>query len=126
MASSINVQPQTVDLALYAGDGVSLKFTCKDSNGDVVDITGTVKSQIRVDRSPGGAAVVSFTVSLTEHEAGIIKLSLTGAQTQTLVEDASAVSGRFTGVWDVEWTPTGLQPYTICQGKVECIADVSR
>ena len=47
---------------------------------------------------------------------------MTGEQTRALVGS----TGTFTGVWDVEWEPANEEPRTLCQGKVECVADVSR
>lgn len=126
MPDKINVQPQILDLALYAGDGISFRLTCKDSAGAPVNITGTVKAQIRTERLAPDPPIVQFTSDMTDAATGIIKLSLTGAQTQDLVEDVSSITGKFRGVWDLQWTPTGLQPYTICQGSVECVADVTR
>lgn len=126
MADRINVQPQTLDLALYAGDGVSFRLTCKDKTGATVNITGAVEAQIRVERLAPDPPIVEFTSDLTNAATGIIKLSLTGVQTKILVDDASAVTGKFRGVWDLQWTPSGLEPFTICQGSVECVADVTR
>ena len=55
---------------------------------------------------------------------GKIILSLTGEQTKQLSLDPSSKSGRFIGVWDMQWTPADKQPRTLCQGTVECVADV--
>jgi hypothetical protein len=118
MAGQINLQPQVLDLALYAGDGVEFRLVCTDKAGAPIDITGTVKAQVRVDRLTPDPPVVAFSVNSTDAYLGIIVLSLTGAQTATL--------GKFNGVWDVQWTPAGEQPRTLCQGKVECVIDVTR
>lgn len=124
--ASIDIQPPVLDLSLYAGDGISFRLICTDEDGNQVNITGTVKAQVRVDRSENTSPIVDFTVDLTNGNAGIITLSLTGAQTQTLIMDPSSKKDKFTGVWDVQWTPAGSQPRTLCQGKVECVADVTR
>jgi hypothetical protein len=126
MASQISLLPQVLDLALYAGDGVSLRLICKDSNGAPVDVSGATKAQIRLDRLSTDPPVVEFTVNLVDAYQGIVVLTLTGAQTQQLIAHSSTVNGKFTGVWDVQWTPSGSQPHTICQGKVECVVDVTR
>jgi hypothetical protein len=67
-----------------------------------------------------------FDADLTEGDQGIIRLSLTGNDTQALMADPSTTKGKFSGVWDVQWTPTGEEARTLCQGKVECVADVTR
>jgi hypothetical protein len=126
MANKIDLLPQVLDLVLYSGDGISLRLTCKDKAGSPVDITGGVKAQIRLERLTPGAPIAEFAVSLVDAYLGIVVLSLTGSQTQDLIEDPSSTNGKFTGVWDVQWTPSGSQPRTICQGSVECVADVTR
>lgn len=127
MASHINIQPEVLDLGLYAGDGISLRLNCKDSDGAPVDVSGGVKAQIRLDRlNPDDPALVEFLIGLVDAYLGIVVLSLTGTQTQLLVDDPSAKSGKFTGVWDLQWTPSGSEPRTLVQGKVECVADVTR
>lgn len=120
------MQPQVLDLALYAGDGVEFRLICTDNQTNPVPISGDVKAQIRVDRLSPDAPVVEFEADLTDSADGIILLSLTGAQTQDLMEDPSTTKGKFVGVWDVQWTPTGDEARTLCQGKVECVADVTR
>lgn len=125
MTAQLTMQPPVLDLSFYAGDGVSFLITCMDSSGPI-DVSGAIAAQIRVDRLPATTPVVEFTSEFVPNETGVIKLTLTGDQTQSLMDDPSTKSGRFTGVWDLEWTATGLEPRTLCQGKVECLADVTR
>ena len=124
--ASINTQPAALDLALYAGDGVEFRLICKDSNDAPVPIDGEVTAQVRVDRTPESTALADFNCNIIDGSQGIIELSLTGDQTQELVADPSSRNGKFTGVWDVQWAATGKEPRTLCQGKVECVADVTR
>jgi hypothetical protein len=126
MANQINVQPQILDLSLYAGDGVEFRLICTDSAGAPIDITGTVKAQIRLDRLSTDPPIVEFSVNSVDAYQGIVVLSLTGVQTTELVQDDSSKAGKFSGVWDIQWTPSGKQPRTLCQGKVECVTDVTR
>jgi hypothetical protein len=122
MAGQINLQPQTLDLALYAGDGVEFRLVCTNTAGAPIDVTGTIKAQIRLERLTPDPPVAQFGVNSVDAYQGIIVLSLTEAQTQDLVGD----SGKFNGVWDIQWAPATGQPRTLCQGKVECEADVTR
>lgn len=122
MAGQINLQPQVLDLALYAGDGVEFRLVCTNSAGAPIDVNGAVKAQVRVERLTEDPPLAQFAVNTTDAYQGIIILSLTGQQTQDLV----GTSGKFSGVWDIQWTPSGKQPRTLCQGKVECVADVTR
>jgi hypothetical protein len=124
--ATINIQPSILDLALYAGDGVEFRLICTDTAEAPVDITGAVRAQIRTSRSNGSQPISEFTVGMVDAYQGIIVLSLSGEKTQDLVEDPSASQGKFTGVWDVEWDPANAEPRTLCQGKVECVADVTR
>ena len=93
-----------------------------------VDVTGTVEAQIRLDRATEDPPIEEFSSDLSQAAEGIIILSLTGEQTQPLVVHSSVKpgSGKFAGVWDLQWTKAGAEPRTLCQGKVECLADVSR
>lgn len=124
--ATIDIKPQILDLSLYAGDGVKFRLICTDSGNAPIPITGTVEAQVRIDREPGSDPIVEFTANLDESGQGIVALSLTGDQTQQLMADPSTVKGKFTGVWDVQWTPTDEEARTLCQGKVECVADVTR
>jgi len=122
----INLQPQVLDLVLYAGDGVEIPITCTDKAGAPVDITGEVKAQIRVDRLSPDPPIATFSINSVDAYLGKIKISLTGNQTMQLSQHPSSKSGKFVGVWDLQWAPSGSEPRTMCQGKVECVSDVSR
>ena len=114
--------PQTVDLVLYAGDGTSFRLTVTDPAKDPLPLTGTMIAQIRAERDSPDPPSAEFTVDLTDAADGVAVLKLSGTDTQALVVD----DVKFVGVWDVEWTPTDAEPVTLCQGKVECMPDVSR
>jgi hypothetical protein len=118
----INLQPQVLDLVLYAGDGVELRFICRTPAGAPIDVTGGVRAHIRLDRLNDDPPLEEFTVDLVDAYLGIILITLTGEQTQNLVEP----SGKFSGVWDLEWDASADEPRTLVQGKVECVADVTR
>jgi len=126
MANEINLQPQVLNLALYAGDGVEFRLICTDKAGAPVDVTGTVKAQVRLERLTADPAIVEFATNMVDAYQGIVVLSLTGAQTQTLSAHPSSKQGTFLGVWDVQWAPANKQPRTLCQGSVECVSDVTR
>lgn len=126
MAGAINLQPEVLDLSLYAGDGVEFRLKCTDDENAPLDVSGETLAQIKLDRLEGTAALADFTTNMVNAMQGVIELSLTGDQTQALALDPSAKNGIFRGVWDLQWTPEGGEPRTICQGKVECLADVTR
>lgn len=119
---TISYVPQTVDLVLYAGDGTSFSLTVTDPAKLPLDLDGTIIAQIRVERDSPDPPSAEFTVDLSDAVSGKATLSLSGADTQALVVDDT----KFVGFWDVQWTPTGAEPVTLCQGKVECLPDVSR
>lgn len=126
MANTINLQPQVLDLSLYAGDGVEFRLVCTDPDDAPLNVDGETEAQIRVDRLTDTDPLVEFATDMSNASSGIIGLSLTGEQTQELMADPSVTKGKFTGVWDIQWTPPDEQPRTLCQGKVECLADVTR
>ena len=113
--------PQTLDLTLYAGDGAGLRFTITDSTGAALPLTGEMKAQIRANREDTDPALAEFAADLTGFAAGIVLISLTGEQTHSLISGDE----KFTGVWDLEWTPIGDEPVTLVQGNVECLPDVT-
>lgn len=119
---TINYVPQSVDLMLYAGDGTSFSLTVTDPAGVPLNLTGAIIAQIRVERDSPDPPSAEFDVDLTDATAGVAVLSLPGTATQGLVVN----DVKFVGVWDVQWTPSGGEPMTLCQGKVECTPDVSR
>jgi hypothetical protein len=128
MSGQLSTQPPNLDLALYAGDGVSFKIICTD-NADPpqpVNVTGDIQAQVRVDRLSADPPVAAFSADMVGADQGEVVLSLTGDDTQALIDDGSTTKGKFAGVWDVQWTANGGEPRTLCQGKVECIADVTR
>lgn len=119
----LNVSPPQVDLTLYAGDDVEFRLICTDSGGNPVDVSGEAAAQVRVDRKLETTALLEFESVMDEAAAGIILLKLTDEQTASLITDDT---GKFTGVWDVQWTNTSGEVRSLCQGKVECLADVTR
>jgi hypothetical protein len=113
--------PQTLDLSLYAGDGAGLRFTITNSIGAALPLTGEMKAEIRANREDVDPALAAFAIDLSDFANGIVLISLTGEQTHALITG----NETFIGVWDLEWTPTGNEPATLVQGKVECYPDVT-
>jgi len=126
MAGKINLLPESLDLSLYAGDGVSFRMIITNGSSAPLDVSGSVKAQIRLKRLDPDPPIAEFTVSMVDAYQGIIRLSLTGEQTSALSQHESANSGKFVGEWDVQWSPSQAEPRTLMQGKVECSADVTR
>lgn len=128
MAGQLSIQPPLLDLALYAGDGIKFKLICTDDSDppEPVNVTGDVEAQIRATRNSDAPLVAEFATDMAGADAGEIVLSLTGDQTADLMNDPAVTKGKFSGVWDIQWTAPSGQPRTLCQGKVECIADVTR
>lgn len=126
MVDIVNLQPKMLDLSLYAGDGLVLKLICKDNASVPIEVTGIVEGEIRLTRIAEDPPVVEFDINLDDAAEGIILVLLTGAQTRELSDHTSARSGKFKGFWDLQWTATASEPRTLCQGKVECLPDVTR
>lgn len=124
----LEVLPPVVNISFYAGDGVSYKllFKTNEDPQEPLPITGTIEAQVRVNRDPTALAVIAFSADMSEADDGVIYLSLTGEQTQDLIDHTSTKKNKFKGVWDVEWTAPGSDPRTVIQGDVECFADVTR
>lgn len=122
---SISYVPQTLDLAVYAGDGPSFTLNIKDVDGAPIDLTGTMRAQVRTKRYDPDPPDAEFEVDLTDHVNGVAILKLTGEQTEALFALTPTNKTFYTGVWDLEWTPDGAEPVTLCQGKLECVPDVT-
>jgi hypothetical protein len=118
----LNLTPQFLDLALYSGDGAEFNLTVLDTDKAPVPLTGAMRAQIRITRDAPDPPLASFGVDLSGSAEGLAVLSLDGADTAAL----TPTEEKFVGAWDVEWTPTGEEPRTIIQGKVECWPDVTR
>jgi hypothetical protein len=126
--ADLDIQPPVLNISFYAGDGVGFKLICVDDEDPPapIPIAGTIEAQIRVTRDPTALAVIAFSSDMAEADDGIVILSLTGEQTQDLIEHVSTKKNKFKGVWDVEWTAPDSEPRTLIQGDVECLADVTR
>lgn len=120
----LSLAPSTLDLEIYAGDGASLQVKATDANNNPLNITGAVMAEIRVNKQDPNPPLLSFTVDLSQGATGIINLSLTGAQTATLISGTG--NDPFRGYWDCQWTPSSGQPVTLLRGALTCDVDVSR
>lgn len=119
--TKLSFKPQVMDLELYAGDGCGFKFTAKDSAGEALPITGSVKAQIRIEREAEDPPAGEFDIDMAEALDGIILVSITGEASHDLLVDGE----MFEGVWDLEWTAEDAEPKTLVQGDVRCLPDVT-
>jgi hypothetical protein len=126
MAQVLNLRPEVLNLSLYAGDGISFRMICTDTKNEPIDVSGDVKAQIRLEGDAPDPPLATFSVNAQDAYKGIIVLSLTGDQTTALMGDPGNKIEKFVGVWDVQWTPGGAEPRTLCVGSVECVTDVTR
>jgi hypothetical protein len=121
---TVNVRPSILNLLLYAGDGFSVGLSCKNTAGAPIDLTGAVIAQIRLDRlHPDDPPLALFSVNMVDAFQGNVTLVLSGEQTKSLLTPGEP---EFNGVWDVQWNGVGKEPFTLVQGTVECVADVTR
>lgn len=119
--TEISRVPPTVNLDLYAGDGVGIKFTAKDSDGNPYPLDGAIAAQIKTKRTDVDP-LATWGVDASQQSGGIVTLSLSGSDTASLIPEGKTTFG---GVWDMQYTPTGSDPMTLLQGKVTCAADVT-
>lgn len=114
--------PPTINFELYAGDGTAMKFILKDPNGNPWPFDGAWSAQIKAKRTDA-TPIVSWAIDVSRAVEGIVTISLTGAQTASLIPSGKP---KFVGVWDLQYVATGSEPQTFLQGKVTCDADVTR
>lgn len=128
---AFDLRPARVDLALYAGDGATLRVR----PGDQAVVDGTWIAQVRSspdsatvdatwtigDVQDGGAAPDYRDISLDETDTnGLADLGVP-------VQDASlGLLTRYSGWWDVQSTPAGGSPKTLARGSITVDKDVSR
>jgi hypothetical protein len=111
--ATLKAHPTDLDLALYAGDGVTLAFTFTD--GSIAwPTTGAWAAEIR--SCEGGDVVTSFTV-VNDEVAGVVTLSLSGDQVRSLGESA---------VYDLQQIAPGAEPKTWYRGRITIEGDVTR
>lgn len=113
--------PPTVDVTLYAGDGVAIRYTIRDTGGNPYPLNGLVTSQIKAKRSDL-TPLLTWEVDDSNQASGVVVLSLSGEQTASLITGTKP----FHGVWDMQFVAGEASPITLLQGKVVCKPDVTR
>ena len=117
MTSKVDLTPAVLDLDLYAGDGADFQLKFTDSNNAAVDVSDrTCSAQIRKTRSD--ATSYNLTIITTNAATGIVVIHIPGSITSILPR---------TSQWDLQFTSASRpDPFTILQGTVTCIPDVTR
>lgn len=102
---------------IYGGDGWSRTLTISQG-GTPVDLTAGW-SGWKAQWRPTAAArtAIDITIDTTDAASGVLRLSLTGAQTGSMGGD---------GVWDLQATPTGGEPVTWVRQQTTWQQDVTR
>lgn len=114
-SGAISAVPQTVDLALYAGDDFMLAVTVTNPDNSPADLTGeTATAQVRATAGAADPAAGAFVCSIA---ANVVTLTLAHAVTATLPSSA---------VWDCQLTSSTGDVRTIVHGAVTMTADVTR
>jgi len=114
---SVNVLPAFLDLQLYCGDDFSMQVHFTDqTTGNPWALTGTWKAEVRA--TPTSATVLTtFAVDTSLGASGILSLSLSGAQTASLVGNPL--------FWDLQQTVSGTIK-TWFSGQVSVRQDVTQ
>lgn len=81
------IQPGNYDITIQQNGDFDQIFQFKDSNGDGIDLGGSVvEAEIWTNNKT--AKLVDFTITMIDESIGKFKLSLTDVQTGTLLQDA--------------------------------------
>jgi hypothetical protein len=110
MTTLIDLTPARVDITVTQGDSLTFILSVKDSDGQPVTLTGTVRAQAR--RTYKDAEQVTFAVSTATNQA---TLSLTATQTKAMLG---------TWVWDCDYETSGVT--TIAAGELRVKPEVRR
>jgi hypothetical protein len=115
----VSVLPATLNLALYAGDSVTVSFTFTDASGNPLDMSGTWSAQVR--SAPGAAdpPLAVFGVDTTQAASGVIVISLDD-------EATAALPIATTLAWDLEQQTGTDTVRTTHRGSVTVTEDVTR
>lgn len=110
---TISIQPNQLDLGLYAGDGFGMRMNFIDkATGEPWPLEGTWTAHIYHD-----AGLISvFAIDSTGAAEGTLVLSLTGDQTNAVRS----------GLWDLQQHIEGAEPRTWYRGDVTTARDVTR
>lgn len=112
--------PAELNLQLYAGDDLTMRFVFKDAAGASVDMTGTWAAHIRAapipPEGPEPALLAELVIDSSGAAQGIIVAALLADDTMTLPP---------TTVWDLQQT-VGSLVRTTHRGSITLTPDVTR
>ena len=101
------IQPGEYDITIQQNGDFDITFQLKDSLGVGVDLTGsTVEAEIWTERK--SAKLADFTVTYVDRSIGKFKISLTEAQTGSLLKD---------GYYDIRVTDANGNSYYWVRGQ---------
>lgn len=107
------MQPAQLDLDIYRGDSMRLRFKLYDKDKQPIDLTQVyAKSEIR--NRPAGDDVTALMVAITL--PNIVELFLPGDKSQKLPQN---------GVWDLQLSFGGGEVQTPIAGQVKVTPDVT-
>jgi meiotically up-regulated gene 157 (Mug157) protein len=110
MTTLIDLTPARVDITVTQGDSLTFQLVVKDSDGQPVTLSGTVRAQAR--RTFKDPEAVAFTVTTASNVA---TLTLTAGQTVGMLG---------TWVWDCDYETSGVT--TIAAGELKVTPEVRR
>jgi hypothetical protein len=110
MTTLIDLTPARVDITVTQGDSLTFQLVVKDSDGQPVNLTGTVLAQAR--RTFKDDVAVTFGVTTA---VNVATLTLSAVQTREMTG---------TWVWDCDYVTSGTT--TIAAGEIRVLPEVRR
>jgi hypothetical protein len=114
---TIDLLPAELNLLLYSGDSLEMRFTFTDSANLPVDMSGTWSAQVRTAADTADPPLADFTVDASAAATGVIDIALSSTQTQELPPES---------VWDLQLTLAPEHVHTTHRGSVTITEDVTR
>jgi hypothetical protein len=112
----IKLLPSTLDLDVYRGDDLRLGMELRSNDESPIDVTGwEIRAQVR-KRPRSNTLLASFTVEITDAEAGTFDVVLSAADTAGLPQVA---------VWDLETVDAQGETRTRVAGEVRMYGEVT-
>lgn len=116
--AELRQQPATLDLYIYQGDSLDVRFEVKDAAGTPVDVsTWTIEGSIKPSPEDPGAPTALTIVKGGAAEPSVFRATLTAAASRAITRAA---------VYDIQLTNPAGFVRTYVAGKIQSTAEVTQ
>lgn len=116
--TEVELLPAVLNLSIYAGDDLTMRFTFTDPEGAPVDMTGTWAAHVRATADAPDPPLAEFDIDDIDADVGVLVAQLDGQATRPLV--------GITAVWDLQQALDDGTVRTTHRGSIDVTEDVTR